>query len=80
MHFWMSLFTAVLFYVLTPGIFLSLPKGGSKQTVAMVHALVFAVVFGLTHKAVWHYFYEGFATATPRNNPNGPAAPLPAMQ
>lgn len=33
-----------LFYVLTPGIFLSLPKGGSKKIVALTHAIVFAIV------------------------------------
>jgi len=54
----MSLFVAVLFYVLTPGILLSLPSDTeSKQTIAMVHALVFALVFHLTHKTVWNYFY-----------------------
>jgi hypothetical protein len=56
-----SLFVAALFYVLTPGIFLRLPPGGSKMVVAATHAVVFAVVFGLTQKAVWAYFkYEGF--------------------
>ena len=76
MYVWMSLFTVLLFYVLTPGIFLSLPKGGSKYMVAMVHALVFTLIFGLTQNAVWNYFYEGFGpTANPRNTA-GPG-PLP---
>ena len=62
MHVWMTVFTAVLFVVLSPGVFLTLPPGGSKMTVIMVHALVFAVVYSLTHKMVWHYMYpEGFA-------------------
>jgi hypothetical protein len=63
MHMWMSLFTAVLFFLLTPGILVSLPPGGSKVTVAMVHALVFALVYHYTHKMVWAYLYgpaEGF--------------------
>jgi hypothetical protein len=60
-HLMTSLFVAALFYVLTPGIFLRLPPNGSKMMVAAVHAVVFAVVFGLTQKAVWAYFkYEGF--------------------
>ena len=42
--------TALLFYVLTPGILLRLPPGGSQMTVAATHALVFAVV----HKYVQH--------------------------
>ena len=48
-----SLYTALLFFILTPGILLSLPKGGSKFTVAAVHALVFALVYHFTHKVVW---------------------------
>jgi len=47
------LFSAVLFFVLTPGILLRLPKNGDKFTVAGVHAIVFALVYGLTHKFVW---------------------------
>ena len=54
----MSLFVAVLFFVLTPGVLLSLPKKGSLYTKAAVHALVFAVVFHLTHKAVWKYLHS----------------------
>lgn len=49
----MILYVAVLFFVLTPGILVSLPAGGSKTTVALVHALVFALVFWATHKIVW---------------------------
>ena len=48
----MSLFVAALFYVLTPGILVSLPPKGSKMVVALTHAVVFAVVFALVHKMV----------------------------
>jgi hypothetical protein len=50
---WMSLYAAVLFFLLTPGVLLSLPPGGSRTTVALTHAVVFAVVWALTHKMVW---------------------------
>ena len=64
MELYMSLFVAVLFFVLTPGVLLRLPPGGSKLMVAGVHALVFAVVFGLTHKLAMALLYkEGFADA-----------------
>jgi len=53
MNVYMTLFTALLFFVLTPGVVLTLPKGGDKMTVAAVHAVVFALVYHLTHKAVW---------------------------
>lgn len=47
---WYLLTTAILFYVLTPGILLSLPPGASFQTQAITHAVVFAVV----HKFLQH--------------------------
>ena len=46
------IYLAVLFFVLTPGVLLSLPPGATKMTVAAVHAVVFAVVYQLTHKVV----------------------------
>ena len=51
-HLYMALFVAVLFFLLTPGILLRLPPGGSKYTVAAVHAVVFVIVYHLTHKTV----------------------------
>ena len=48
-----SLYAAILFFILTPGILLSLPPKGGKYTVAAVHALVFALVFYFTYKLVW---------------------------
>lgn len=68
MHLYMSLFVAVLFVALTPGILLSVPAKGSKITKAMVHGLVFALVFHFTHRMIWNYFYgrwEGFFTGNP---------------
>ena len=49
----MMIYIAVLFYVLTPGILVSLPPGASKSVVALTHAVVFALVWCFTHKAVW---------------------------
>jgi len=60
----MTLFSALLFFVLTPGIVLSLPPKGSKVVVALTHAVVFALIYSLTHKMVYQFLYEGFA-ATP---------------
>jgi hypothetical protein len=56
----MTVYVAILFFVLTPGIVLSLPPKGSKIVVAATHAIVFAVVYSLTHKLVYSYLYEGF--------------------
>ena len=57
MHWFMSLFVVALFFVLTPGILTTLPRGGSKTTVALTHAVIFALVYHFTHKAVWKYLY-----------------------
>ena len=55
MYALMFVFTALLFFVLTPGILLSLPPKGSKMMVAGVHAIVFALVWTFTHKLVWEW-------------------------
>lgn len=55
MHALMFIFTALLFFVLSPGVVLSLPPKGSKMTVAIVHAIVFALVFTFTHKLVFEW-------------------------
>ena len=48
----LALYAAVLFYVLTPGVLVSLPPGASRMTVNLTHAVVFGVVLALTHKMV----------------------------
>jgi hypothetical protein len=62
-----SLYAAILFFILTPGVLLRLPKNGSKFTIAAVHALVFALLFHFTHKIVWRIGakMEGMANLSP---------------
>jgi len=48
----MSAYIVALFVALTPGILLSLPQGGKKMTVALVHGLVFAAVLHFTYAPV----------------------------
>ena len=57
-----SLYAAVLFFILTPSILLRIPKSGSKWVVAAVHALVFGLIFHFTNKVVWRLGarFEGF--------------------
>ena len=50
----MFLFNILLFFVLTPGILLTIPSKSSKTTVALVHAVIFALVLHLTNKLVWN--------------------------
>ena len=49
----MSLYVALLFFVLVPGVVIKLPVNGSRFMSATVHAVIFAVIFHFTHKAVW---------------------------
>jgi hypothetical protein len=49
----MFIYAFLLFFVLTPGILVSLPPKSGKITVAITHALVFALIWTLTHKMVW---------------------------
>ena len=51
----MSLFMALLFVLLTPGILLRLPPSGPLLTVAVVHGVLFAVIFHFTHTAVFKF-------------------------
>ena len=61
-HPMMSLFVVILFFMLTPGVLFSFPKNGSLLMKAMMHAVLFALIYHLTHKMVWDMFYgvEGF--------------------
>lgn len=53
MNWAVTVYAAILFFVLTPSILVRLPPNGSKFAVAAFHALVFALVFHFTHKMVW---------------------------
>lgn len=55
MHMCMFIYSALLFFVLSPGVLLSLPAGGSCCVKAAVHAVVFALVYQLTHKSVMQF-------------------------
>lgn len=47
MDFLLFLVTFVLFFLLTPGVLITLPPKGSKLVVGLVHALVYALVWSL---------------------------------
>ena len=61
----MSLAIAALFFVLTPGVLVSLPPGKGKFVVAATHAVIFALVFHFTHKTLMNLAqqYELFENA-----------------
>jgi hypothetical protein len=64
-----TIYVAVLFFVLTPGVLLSLPPKSSKLVVAATHAVVFALIWHFTHKIVWRMSvgHEGFKEGYNKN-------------
>ena len=58
-----SVFIVLLFVVLTPGVYLTIPRRGSKLTVAVVHGLLFALVLYITHTFIFKA-YEGFVNTS----------------
>jgi hypothetical protein len=54
MNMFMAIYFAILFFILSPGVLLRIPKNGSKFVVAGVHAVVFGVVAFFTGKFVWN--------------------------
>jgi hypothetical protein len=53
----MTLFILILFFLLTPGVLLRIPAKTSLVTQALVHAVVFALIYHFTHKSVSNYLY-----------------------
>ena len=88
MDFLLFLATFVLFFVLTPGVILSLPPKGSKLVTALVHALLFAVLLTLFMECFKMNYQEGnsaskihtecvsAADGCGRTNPINPTNPL----
>jgi hypothetical protein len=62
MNWIVTIYAALLFFILTPAVLVRLPPKGGKYTVAAFHALVFALIFHFTAKMVWQVSkgLEGF--------------------
>ena len=63
MNLAVAVYSAILFFLLSPGVLLRLPSNGSKNTVAIVHAIVFAVILYFTAGFVWRLSASMFAPA-----------------
>lgn len=48
--------SSALFYVLSPGTFLSLPPGGSKMSIQATHTLLYGVVFAFLRATFPQYY------------------------
>jgi len=64
MNFVFFLYVAALFIVLTPGVAFKCPVGGSLLNVALVHGVIFVVVYYFTFGMV-EDVSEGFASIAP---------------
>jgi len=54
MNLFTSVYIFILFVILTPGILLTLPPNSKPLTVAIVHGIVFALIWKFTYKYVWN--------------------------
>jgi hypothetical protein len=72
MNWLTTLYVAILFFVLTPGVLVRLPPKGGKFMVAAVHAVVFALIFHFSQKLIWRMgegFKEGATCGIPDTRP-----------
>lgn len=53
MNWAVTIYSAILFFILTPNILVRLPPKSSKFIVAATHAIIFALIFHFTCKIVW---------------------------
>ena len=67
MNNYMPVLVALLFFILTPGVFITLPRKGSKLIVAATHAIVFAGVIYLVYKVLWKCRVDGFNSRAARD-------------
>lgn len=54
------LYVFVLFFILSPGIVVTLPPKSSKMIVAIVHGLIFTLILALTYSYVAHFSFKVF--------------------
>jgi len=55
MDFVSLVLSVLLFAAFVPGVLVTLPKGGNKETILIVHALIFAVVTHIVMQYYWRY-------------------------
>ena len=75
-----SVFAALLFIALTPGVLLRLPPKGDKWTVLIVHALVFFLVYFLAHGFIYRYFNPGMRQGFAGNKNSAPKKSAPSKK
>jgi hypothetical protein len=69
MNWILTIYSAILFFVFTPNVFIKLPVKGSKYLVAFVHAIIFSIIFNLSYNFVFKLSGGGIEGATPAPTP-----------
>ena len=65
---WMAVYVGILFVLLTPDVLVCIPKRSSSLTSAVVHGILFALVYFFTYKIVANMIHrnvEGYGEAMP---------------
>ena len=55
MNIVVAVYSAILFFILSPNVLLHLPPNSSKNTAAAFHAFVFGLILYFTQGAVWRW-------------------------
>jgi hypothetical protein len=55
MNLLITIYLALLFFVLTPSVLIRLPTNGNKYIVAALHSIIFALIFHFTHNFIWKF-------------------------
>jgi len=79
MHWLMTLFTALLFFLVA--LIPIPPSVGGKYTRIAILALIFAILYHFTHRIVWHTLYtENFThNGMNKHNDKNPMMPKPSI-
>ena len=65
---WKTLVAAALFVAFVPGVMITIPAKGSKWTVLVVHALLFAVVTHFVMKQLRHEYFGNYGPTCPNGS------------
>ena len=57
----MTVLMAILFFMLTPGVLVSLPPGCDMYTTAVFHAIAFSLIWMLIKNPIYSALYPGVA-------------------
>jgi hypothetical protein len=58
------IYVFILFYILSPGVLITLPKKISKIVAALIHGLIFTIILAITYRSVYKFstnFFEHFS-------------------